>query len=89
MGDDELRLGKSEGSAEDALKELERMLGEARVRYAQRNPRGAAETLSAGEALAQQHQLYRQASVLRKALAILSSGGKPRLLTRATATLLE
>ena len=76
-----LRLGQNTQAAHT----LEQLLLAAKTAFAKRQIRAAADALSAGALLAQQAGLHREAARFRKANAILSTGGRPKLLTKAAA----
>lgn len=62
--------------------QLASLLDAARKCFARKDVRKAADALCAAQALAHHAGLHRQAAELRKAITILGSGGKPKLLTR-------
>jgi hypothetical protein len=70
------------GNGGDGKKEVERLLGEARGHFAHRNQRKAVEALHAAERVAVAAGLHGEAAELRRALAIIGSGGRPKLLGR-------
>ena len=73
-----LKMGDSASGREEML----RLVLVACTAYAARDMRKAADALCAAEALAKRSGLFRDAAKLRKAIAILAQGGKPRLLVR-------
>ena len=76
-----LTLQSGDGGAE-MERVLEGMLEAARESYAKKQTVKTLETLRAAHGLAAGHGLHRQASVLKRALGILASGSRPKLLTR-------
>ncbi len=77
--------GDSPSNPSDAPSpELDALLLTARTTFAQRNIRKTADALCAAESLANHLGLHNKAAQLRKAKTILSTGGKPRLLTQAS-----
>jgi hypothetical protein len=71
-------------SSDDVPGQVERLLNEARVHFAQRNPRLAAAKLHEAQGVAVHGGLFREASVLKRAMAILAGRGRPKLLARQT-----
>ncbi len=63
--------------------ELTQLLDAARANFTNRNVRKTADALCAAHATAQQHGLHREAAILHKAISILATGGRPKLLTHA------
>lgn len=74
-----LTLQTGDGGA-DIERTLEEMLAAARASYAKRQTVQTLETLRAAHGLAAGHGLHRQAAVLKRALGILASGSRPKLL---------
>jgi hypothetical protein len=73
-----LQLGDANSDPGDMM----RLIAVACAAYAVRDTRKAADALCAAETAARQQNLNREAAKIRKAIAILAQGGKPRLLTR-------
>ena len=62
--------------------ELRVLLGEAREKFRHRNMREAVGALHRAHGLATQGGLHREAAQIQRALGILASGGRPKLLVR-------
>ena len=77
------------GGGEAVERTLEEMLAAARESYAKRQTVKTLETLRAAHGLAAGYGLHRQAAVLKRALGILASGSRPKLLTRKDLGLTE
>jgi hypothetical protein len=67
-------------NSQDPAARIAALVQEARGHFARRNPRKAIDALHQAHQLASQQNLHPEASRLRRALAILANGGRPKLL---------
>ena len=73
----------SKGDGEEKVRgELRGLLAEARESFKNRNVREAVGALHRAQAMATQSGLHREAAQIQRALGILSTGGRPKLLVR-------
>jgi hypothetical protein len=63
---------------------LDALLQTARVAFASRQMRKAIDALHAAQTLATAHGLHRRAAELKRGVAILGNGGRPKILARGT-----
>lgn len=71
-----------EGGEERVREELRGLLAEAREKFRGGNVREAVGALHRGHGVATRGGLHREAAQIQRALTILSTGGRPKLLVR-------
>ncbi len=76
----------SAGDGNDVDLQLDALLQAARAAFASRQMRKALDTLHSAQALATAHGLHRRAAELKRGVAILGNGGRPKILARGTFT---
>ena len=77
-----LLSGSGDGDEGKVRGELRGLLGEAREKFRHRNVREAVGALHLAHGVATRGGLHREAAQIQRALGILASGGRPRLLVR-------
>ena len=71
-----------EGDEGKVREELRGLMGEAREKFRHRNVREAVGALHRAHGVATRAGLHREAAQIQRALGILASGGRPKLLVR-------